>query len=111
MATDGIVEPVDIATNDLVGFLAGLEDCPPDERRDEHTPATSAAPRAPGRPAAARGGARHSTPPPLPRSPTASPRAPRCSPAAFAGAAPHAPSGLTRPRCSRSCPSRSRELA
>src|SRR6202171_6281945 len=31
MAPDGIVEPVDIAANGLVGFLAGVEDGPPDE--------------------------------------------------------------------------------
>jgi hypothetical protein len=31
MAPDGIVEPVDVAANGLVGFLAGVEDGPPDE--------------------------------------------------------------------------------
>src|SRR5882672_9309969 len=31
MAPDGIVEPVDIAANGLVGFLTGVEDGPPDE--------------------------------------------------------------------------------
>ena len=31
MAPDGIVEPVDVATNSLVGSLAGVEDGPPDE--------------------------------------------------------------------------------
>jgi hypothetical protein len=31
MAPDGIVEPVDVAANGLVGFLAGVEDSPPDE--------------------------------------------------------------------------------
>src|ERR1700680_1861565 len=31
MSPDGIVEPVDIAANGLVGFLAGVEDGPPDE--------------------------------------------------------------------------------
>ena len=31
MAPDEIVEPVDIAANGLVGFLAGVEDGPPDE--------------------------------------------------------------------------------
>ena len=31
MAPDGIVEPVDIAANSLVGLLAGVEDSPPDE--------------------------------------------------------------------------------
>src|SRR6478672_1567474 len=31
MAPDGIVEPVDIAANSLVGFVAGVEDSPPDE--------------------------------------------------------------------------------
>ena len=29
MAPDGIVEPVDIAANSLVGLLAGVEDSPP----------------------------------------------------------------------------------
>src|SRR5476649_1645942 len=31
MAPDGIVEPVDVAANGLVGLLAGVEDGPPDE--------------------------------------------------------------------------------
>src|SRR3954449_5564395 len=31
MAPDGIVEPVDVAANGLVGFVAGVEDGPPDE--------------------------------------------------------------------------------
>ena len=31
MAPDGIVEPVDIAANGLVGFLTGVEDGLPDE--------------------------------------------------------------------------------
>src|SRR4051812_4322643 len=31
MAPEGIVEPVDIAANSLVGLLAGVEDGPPDE--------------------------------------------------------------------------------
>ncbi len=31
MAPDGIVEPVDVAANGLVGFLAGVEDGAPDE--------------------------------------------------------------------------------
>ena len=31
MAPDGIVEPVDVATNGLVGILAGIEDGPPDK--------------------------------------------------------------------------------
>src|SRR5579864_5326319 len=31
MAPDGIVEPVDVAANGLVGLLAGVEDSPPDE--------------------------------------------------------------------------------
>ena len=31
MAPDGIVEPVDVTANGLVGFLAGVEDGPPDE--------------------------------------------------------------------------------
>jgi hypothetical protein len=31
MAPDGIVEPVDVAANGPVGFLAGVEDGPPDE--------------------------------------------------------------------------------
>ena len=31
MAPDGIVEPVDVAANGLVGFLAGVEDSAPDE--------------------------------------------------------------------------------
>src|SRR6266568_1776718 len=31
MAPDGIVEPVDVAANGVVGFLAGVEDGPPDE--------------------------------------------------------------------------------
>src|ERR1700736_6838845 len=31
MAPDWIVEPVDVAANGLVGFLAGVEDGPPDE--------------------------------------------------------------------------------
>ena len=31
MTPDEIVEPVDIAANGLVGFLAGVEDGPPDE--------------------------------------------------------------------------------
>jgi hypothetical protein len=30
MAPDGIVEPVDVAANGPVGFLAGVEDGPPD---------------------------------------------------------------------------------
>src|SRR5712692_1667863 len=33
MAPDGIVEPVDVAANGVVGFLAGVEDGPPDELR------------------------------------------------------------------------------
>ena len=33
MAPDGIVEPVDVAANGLVGFLTGVEDGPPDELR------------------------------------------------------------------------------
>src|SRR5712671_643069 len=31
MASDGIVEPVDVAADGLVGFLTGVEDSPPDE--------------------------------------------------------------------------------
>src|SRR3982751_2859803 len=31
MAPDGIVEPIDVAANGLVGLLAGVEDGPPDE--------------------------------------------------------------------------------
>ena len=31
MAPDGIVEPVDVAANGLVGTLAGVEDGPPDQ--------------------------------------------------------------------------------
>ena len=31
MAPDGIIEPVDIAANGLVGLVAGIEDGPPDE--------------------------------------------------------------------------------
>ena len=31
MAPDGIVEPVDVAANGLVGFLASAKDGPPDE--------------------------------------------------------------------------------
>src|SRR3954471_22515112 len=31
MAPDGIIEPVDVAANGLVGLLAGVEDGPPDE--------------------------------------------------------------------------------
>ena len=31
MAPDGIVEPVDVAADGLVGFLTGVEDGPPDE--------------------------------------------------------------------------------
>src|SRR6476619_6761572 len=31
MAPDGIVEPIDVAANSLVGFVAGVEDSPPDE--------------------------------------------------------------------------------
>ena len=31
MAPDGIVEPVDVAANGLVGLLTGVEDGPPDE--------------------------------------------------------------------------------
>jgi hypothetical protein len=31
MAPDGIVEPVDVAANSQVGFVAGVEDSPPDE--------------------------------------------------------------------------------
>jgi hypothetical protein len=31
MAPEGIVDPVDIAANGLVGLLAGVEDSPPDE--------------------------------------------------------------------------------
>jgi len=31
MAPEGIVEPVDVAANSLVGFVAGVEDGPPDE--------------------------------------------------------------------------------
>ena len=31
MAPNGIVEPVDVAANGLVGFLAGVEDGAPDE--------------------------------------------------------------------------------
>jgi hypothetical protein len=31
MAPDGIVEPVDVAANGLVGFVTGVEDGPPDE--------------------------------------------------------------------------------
>src|SRR6476469_82980 len=31
MAPEGIVEPIDVAANGLVGFMAGVEDSPPDE--------------------------------------------------------------------------------
>jgi hypothetical protein len=31
MARDGVVESVDIASNGLRGFVAGVEDCPPNE--------------------------------------------------------------------------------
>ena len=31
MAPDGIVEPIDVAANGPVGFVAGVEDGPPDE--------------------------------------------------------------------------------
>src|SRR3954464_4880049 len=31
MAPDGIVEPVDVAANNPVGLLAGVEDSPPDD--------------------------------------------------------------------------------
>ena len=31
MASDGIVEPVDVAANGLVGLLTGVEDGPPNE--------------------------------------------------------------------------------
>ena len=31
MAPEGIVEPVDVAANSLVGLVAGVEDGPPDE--------------------------------------------------------------------------------
>src|SRR4051795_4628111 len=31
MAPDGIVEPIDVAANGQVGFVAGVEDGPPDE--------------------------------------------------------------------------------
>src|SRR4051794_38617249 len=31
MASDGIVEPIDVAANSPVGLLAGVEDSPPDE--------------------------------------------------------------------------------
>src|SRR6476659_5733722 len=31
MAPEGIVEPIDVAANGLVGLLAGVEDSPPDE--------------------------------------------------------------------------------
>src|SRR6478736_5877888 len=31
MAPEGIVEPIDVAANGQVGFVAGVEDSPPDE--------------------------------------------------------------------------------